>query len=297
MAPPPRAKQGRGPTCTCILLVALAVGFIALLVVQFEVFPSAMPRQGLRQALRSLVLESKTDGQLPESPHAVLAAELVRLKALQEMKQAQFSAPLKTSTQLKANKQEQVPRNNPTTLPKKAPRLKAEAQGQPQVQSIVRPEGRAAKSSVAPMVQEQAQVLRYMSAPSTLPYNFTSYDDLCQPTVSKSLNKCYVGQVGQDIWADRVFGGARGLFVVESGANDGESESNSLFLETQRGWDCLLIEANPYLVEKIQLLNRKCQVLASGLSLTGAVGSFPFKLAGTLGGFTSTLFQKERVID
>jgi hypothetical protein len=41
----------------------------------------------------------------------------------------------------------------------------------------------------------------------------------------------------------------RNGFFVEIGGYDGESFSNSLFLEKERGWSGLLVEANPYTYE------------------------------------------------
>eukprot|EP00747_Dinoflagellata_sp_TGD_P125717 gnl/TRDRNA2_/TRDRNA2_174194_c1_seq3.p1 gnl/TRDRNA2_/TRDRNA2_174194_c1~~gnl/TRDRNA2_/TRDRNA2_174194_c1_seq3.p1 ORF type:complete len:404 (+),score=39.44 gnl/TRDRNA2_/TRDRNA2_174194_c1_seq3:165-1214(+) len=96
-------------------------------------------------------------------------------------------------------------------------------------------------------------------------------------------------QTGQDAWVESVFKGATDLFVVESGANDGRSISNSLFFETARNYSCLLVEANPHLIPKILSLNRKCYLLAAGLSITGEIDSFPFMLAGPIGGILSTM--------
>eukprot|EP00747_Dinoflagellata_sp_TGD_P125723 gnl/TRDRNA2_/TRDRNA2_174194_c1_seq9.p1 gnl/TRDRNA2_/TRDRNA2_174194_c1~~gnl/TRDRNA2_/TRDRNA2_174194_c1_seq9.p1 ORF type:complete len:446 (+),score=55.07 gnl/TRDRNA2_/TRDRNA2_174194_c1_seq9:109-1446(+) len=101
-------------------------------------------------------------------------------------------------------------------------------------------------------------------------------------------------QTGQDAWVDSVLNltgatGAMDPFVVESGANDGRSISNSLFFETARNYSCLLVEANPHLIPKILSLNRKCYLLAAGLSITGEIDSFPFMLAGPIGGILSTM--------
>lgn len=99
----------------------------------------------------------------------------------------------------------------------------------------------------------------------------------------------YNGQVGQDKWVDEVFQKREGLFVLESGANDGRTHSNSLFLEVARRWDCLLVEANPFLADTVLSLHRKCHLLSGGLSITGAASSFPFLLAGPLGGIRSEM--------
>merc|ERR1711998_173956 len=65
--------------------------------------------------------------------------------------------------------------------------------------------------------------------------------------------------------------------------------SNSLFLEATRGYDCLLVEANPHLQIQVLEKKRNCHLLKGGLSITNGVSSFPFRLAGPVGGFTETL--------
>lgn len=104
----------------------------------------------------------------------------------------------------------------------------------------------------------------------------------------------YNSQLDQDEWVDRVFGYATGLFVLESGANNGVAHSNSLFLEIGRQWRCLLVEANPELAPVIRALHRKCHFLSGGLSITDGVSSFPFMLAGPLGGIVSEMNKLER---
>ena len=133
---------------------------------------------------------------------------------------------------------------------------------------------------------ESAEVMDirlHLEAPSQLPY--------------AGLQKYHPGsglynsQAGQDRWVDAVLQRGTKLFVIESGALDGISHSNSIFFETERQWDCLLVEANPKLWPDVRSRNRKCHFLAAGLSMTGTCGSFPFKLAGPLGGFTETMNQ------
>jgi FkbM family methyltransferase len=56
----------------------------------------------------------------------------------------------------------------------------------------------------------------------------------------------YVSQFGQDACLDqRVFCGAENLFFVEIGSADPVDINNTYFLEKQRGWRGLLIEARP----------------------------------------------------
>lgn len=143
----------------------------------------------------------------------------------------------------------------------------------------------ANKEAFAPGQSELAQVQAHLEAPSALPYDFSPF---AKPGREEGYKGEYLSQEGQDKWVDGVFNGATGLFVVESGANNGFSLSNSMFLEFSRKWQCLLVEANPQLQEAIGHLHRRCHLLKGGLSITKDIGSFSFKLAGPLGGFTST---------
>ena len=131
------------------------------------------------------------------------------------------------------------------------------------------------------IAQDFKDILLHLEPPSKLPY------DKLLKYVPGSGN--FNSQVGQDKWVDKVFQGQKELFVVESGANNGFAHSNSLFFETERQWDCLLVEANPYLWPEVRSRHRKCHFLTAGLSITKEKGDFPFKLAGPLGGFTETL--------
>lgn len=65
-------------------------------------------------------------------------------------------------------------------------------------------------------------------------------------------------QYAQDLVIDHAFHGKRGGFFVEIGGYDGETLSNTLRLEKQRGWNGLLVEANPYLFKKMIQRDRQC---------------------------------------
>ena len=52
----------------------------------------------------------------------------------------------------------------------------------------------------------------------------------------------------------------RNGFFVEIGSYDGETFSNSLFLEKERRWSGLLVEANPYTYELMAGKDRNCSV-------------------------------------
>jgi len=78
----------------------------------------------------------------------------------------------------------------------------------------------------------------------------------------------YYSEHGQDRWLEEnVFRGKEGGVFVEFGALDGLEGSNTLFFERERGWDGLLVEANP---------RSFCGLLSSGRrarKALGAVGS------------------------
>ncbi|CAF0748715.1 unnamed protein product [Brachionus calyciflorus] len=64
-------------------------------------------------------------------------------------------------------------------------------------------------------------------------------------------------QSGQSIYIDELLGKMQNGFVVEAGALDGETFSNSLYFELERNWTGILIEPVPFLYEKILRKNRK----------------------------------------
>jgi hypothetical protein len=94
-------------------------------------------------------------------------------------------------------------------------------------------------------------------------------------------------QAGQDQCAFNLLNQLKNGYFIEAGAYDGEEHSNTLWLEKTHTWTGLLIEPNIHLFHKINKLNRKCSVVNSGISPTNESTSFPFKLAGPLGGIVS----------
>eukprot|EP00929_Paragymnodinium_shiwhaense_P089743 TRINITY_DN4992_c0_g1_i3.p1 TRINITY_DN4992_c0_g1~~TRINITY_DN4992_c0_g1_i3.p1 ORF type:complete len:342 (+),score=68.23 TRINITY_DN4992_c0_g1_i3:158-1183(+) len=101
-------------------------------------------------------------------------------------------------------------------------------------------------------------------------------------------------QIGQDKWVDKVLHQLHKGLVVESGANNGRSHSNSFFFEASRGWECLLVEANPHLQPVILDLKRNCHLFKGGLSLKWQPSTFKFDLAGPLGGIVDTLSNSQK---
>lgn len=92
-------------------------------------------------------------------------------------------------------------------------------------------------------------------------------------------------QYGQDVWIDTYFGQKRRGIFVEVGGYDGESHSNTLFFEKERGWQGILIEANPYTFELMKAKDRSCW-MAHACIRSQNHSQLHFSLAG---GITSAL--------
>jgi hypothetical protein len=92
-------------------------------------------------------------------------------------------------------------------------------------------------------------------------------------------------QYGQDLWVDTYFGQKRNGIFVEVGGYDGETHSNTLFLEKERGWQGLLIEANPYSFELMQAKDRLAWMAHTCIKSQNH-SELHFRLAG---GITSAL--------
>jgi hypothetical protein len=91
-------------------------------------------------------------------------------------------------------------------------------------------------------------------------------------------------QYRQDLWVDSYFGQkTKGIFV-EIGGFDGETHSNTLLFE-RKGWQGILIEANPYSFEIMNTKGRSCW-MAHACIKTKRFQQMHFKLAG---GITSAL--------
>ena len=98
----------------------------------------------------------------------------------------------------------------------------------------------------------------------------------------------------QDKYVDDLLQHKKHGFVVEAGANNGESLSNSLFFEVSRNWRGLLVEPNPEEYKKLLGLNRQMWALRGGLSTENAVSSFDFVPAGFFGGIESEIGGREK---
>lgn len=68
----------------------------------------------------------------------------------------------------------------------------------------------------------------------------------------------YHSEHGQDRWLEEnIFKGQRGGTFVELGALDGIYTSNTLFFEQERGWNGILIEANPAMFAALLLKSER----------------------------------------
>lgn len=94
-------------------------------------------------------------------------------------------------------------------------------------------------------------------------------------------------QLRQDKCVLKLLNNMNGGYFIEAGGFDGESHSNTLFLEKRNHWTGIVIEPNPFLFKKIRQLHRNCSAVNVGISINGSTMSLPFRLGGTLGGFVS----------
>ena len=85
----------------------------------------------------------------------------------------------------------------------------------------------------------------------------------------------YYSQHGEDEALSKRFPGSRGVFV-EVGAADGVEGSNTLHFE-ERGWEGLLVEANPYLAASCRAV-RRAPVAQVAVSSPGAPAEVEFQV-------------------
>jgi hypothetical protein len=98
--------------------------------------------------------------------------------------------------------------------------------------------------------------------------------------------------IGLEKQLDEFFGGRRDDgFFIESGAFNGITHSNTLWLERERNWKGLLVEANPNNADAVHKSGRSRSRLFSGcLSIeANVVTEVDFQLAAGLGGITSEM--------
>lgn len=102
-----------------------------------------------------------------------------------------------------------------------------------------------------------------------------------------STKKPYYSQHRQDLILTNILGGIGRGFFVESGAKDGESDSNTLLYELKKGWTGLLIEPNPEEFAGIKRKHRHAYSYNGCLSPHGQEETLRFHKAGGLGHITT----------
>ena len=113
--------------------------------------------------------------------------------------------------------------------------------------------------------------------PSHKPLNLTDRD-----TVDFS-------QADQSTFVDGILGHLQGGFFVEVGAADGESFSNTLYLEKVRSWTGLLIEANPQIYSELLCKHRNVFSINACLSPSSRPQVMEFKSVGLYGGLSDSM--------
>ena len=104
---------------------------------------------------------------------------------------------------------------------------------------------------------------------------------------NKSQNQrpgIHYSQANQSRIVDELLRRRGGGFYVECGAAGGKKLSNSLFFEETRGWQGLLVEANPSAFRTLLKLNRDAYLLNACLSPSPRSTKLNFTTAGVLGG-------------
>jgi len=106
-----------------------------------------------------------------------------------------------------------------------------------------------------------------------------------QTNIDQVYSRKSWSQYGQDLWVDTYFGQKRGGIFVEVGGYDGETHSNTLLLEKERGWNGILVEANPYSFQLMEHKDRSCW-MAHACIQSHNHSALAFQLAG---GITSAV--------
>ena len=121
-----------------------------------------------------------------------------------------------------------------------------------------------------------AQIIktRFLHQPSKMKYQMTS------STHKYGLS----GQIGQTGIIDKLLKGKQNGFFIESGADDGETFSNSLFFELKRNWTGLLIEPNQKRFEICLRRNRRAYSINACLAIKPYAEEVDFLNAGQVGG-------------
>lgn len=99
----------------------------------------------------------------------------------------------------------------------------------------------------------------------------------------------YLSQLGQDRFVDEFFNKKEGLTFLDIGAHDGVTISNTFFLEKERNWNGICIEAQPYVFEQLKH-NRNCTCINVAVSNFEGITDFTYieGYANMLSGISSS---------
>ena len=145
-------------------------------------------------------------------------------------------------------------------------------------------------------VVEQAQLTKQQKTkflydnwflePAASPYNLSR----------QFQSQKYFSQDKQDEFVDKYFQKLKNGIFLEVGAADGVTFSNTLFLERERNWTGVLIEANRKLYHSLVTLRRKAYIINVCLSLDDGINVVSFLPAELLGGVEKPLIA-EKMMD
>lgn len=121
------------------------------------------------------------------------------------------------------------------------------------------------------------------------PYNGPPSQKLLE--VIKDPKIKYGGQYEQSLIVDKHFQGKTNGFFIEAGAWNGAYLSNSLFLEVERNWTGLLIEANTKAFEHLSALQRRAFSFHGCVSTSNQSTKVTFDGADVFGAIKKTSSQ------
>lgn len=155
-------------------------------------------------------------------------------------------------------------------------------------------------------VQEEAptNTLREQVAKGVLPYNdsylikyvqqkLLTYPDRSPSHWVKTGSPKNYSQLGQDKIVDQLLNHRTDGFFIEAGAYDGEKYSNTFYLEQERNWTGLLVEADPSLFQRMKGRQRQAYLSNTCLSTTEYAVAANFTFADVLGGIKPTDYKDE----
>jgi len=125
----------------------------------------------------------------------------------------------------------------------------------------------------------------HLRPPSTLPYNFS--------VPVEEVNTW--GQYGQPAYIDEVFfkGQLKDGFFIEAGADDFETDSNTLLFELKHNWTGILVEPNPTIFPKGFSRQRKVWGSSTCLAIQPRPHISPFSQKVTMGGMAGLASQPD----